>query len=138
MRKRRPFIDSISDEEETSLTPLIDVVFVVLILFILVAPMVEIDRIHLAEAPTREVADTVSPSNLSIHVHKDNTIWIEKQAISPDRLRALLIALYQKNPELNPQLYQDRKAEFGTYQLIKNAVEEAGFSELEVVLDPAH
>jgi len=136
MRKRRLFADSPSDEEETSLTPLIDVVFVVLILFILVAPMVEIDRIHLAQAPTREVADTVSPGNLSIHVRQDNTIWINKQAVNPDRLRPILLALHQKDPKLSPQLYQDRKAEFGTYQLVKNAIEEAGFEELEVVLDP--
>jgi len=136
MRRRRAFFDSAPDEDETSLTPLIDVVFVILILFILVAPMVEIDRIHLADAPTREMADTVSPANLSIHVREDNTIWINKQAISADRVGPLLIALHQRDPEQNPQLYQDRKAEFGTYQLVKNAVEEAGFSEREVVLEP--
>ena len=136
MRRRRAFFDSAPEEEETSLTPLIDVVFVVLILFILVAPMVEIDRIHLAEAPTREMPDTVSPANLSIHVREDNTIWIGRQSIHLDRLRPLLMALYQKDPKQSPQLYQDRKAEFGVYQLVKNAVEEAGFAELEVVLEP--
>ena len=136
MRRRRPFFDSAPDEEEISLTPLIDVVFVVLILFILVAPMVEIDRIQLAGAPTREVTDTVSPGPLSIHVRSDDTIWINKQPVNPERIGPLLKALYQQHSDKSPQLFQDKSAHFGTYQLVKNAVEEAGYSELEVVLDP--
>lgn len=134
---RRPlFSHSEPADDEASLTPLIDVVFVVLILFILVAPMVEIDRIHLADAPTREVADTVSPGSCAICVREDSSIWVNKQLVSAQKLPLLLRALYAQNPEINPQLYQDLKAPFGTYQLVKNAVEEAGFSELEVVLNP--
>ncbi len=49
MRKSRR-LSSLSHSEEASinLTPLIDVVFVVLIIFILIAPMLELDRIQLA------------------------------------------------------------------------------------------
>lgn len=136
MRNRRLFSPSLSDDEETSLTPLIDVVFVVLILFILVAPMVEIDRIQLAQAPDREQPDTVSPGDLSIHVREDSTIWIHNQQIAKEKLHPLLKALHQQNPKASPQLYQDQKAPFGTYQQVKNAVEEAGFTELEVILKP--
>lgn len=135
MRRRRSYFHSISDEEETSLTPLIDVVFVVLILFILVAPMVEIDRIQLADAPAREVADTVTPSSLCIYVRNDDSIWINKQSISPENIGPLLKTLHQEDPKKNLQLYQDKNAHFRTYQLVKNAVEDAGYQELEVILN---
>jgi biopolymer transport protein ExbD len=136
MRRRRPFFDSNPNEEEMSLTPLIDVVFVVLILFILVGPMVEIDQIQLACAPTREVTNAVSPLPLSIHVRSDDTIWINEHPLDHDRIGPFLKALYQQQPDKNPQLFQDKNAHFGTYQLVKNAVEKAGYSELEVVLTP--
>ena len=50
MRQKRHFsYQEISSEENlVNLTPLIDVVFVVLILFILIAPMVEADRVQLS------------------------------------------------------------------------------------------
>jgi biopolymer transport protein ExbD len=40
-------------------------------------------------------------------------------------------------PQATPQLFHDRRAQFGTYQSVKNASEEAGFSQLELILKPA-
>ena len=137
MRHKRlaPQSDPLAEQGGVNLTPLIDVVFVVLILFILVAPMVEIDRVKLASAPNRESPETTNPKTLLIHVYEDNTVSINKRPIAHENLSPILKALYAKNPALCPQLFQDRKALFGTYQTVKNAVEEAGYSELEVVLE---
>lgn len=120
-----------------NLTPLIDVVFVVLIMFILVAPMLELDRVNLAEGAATEQRESTSPSPLAIYVEADNTILINKSRVSPQNLSPILKILHAKHPKQPPQLFQDRKAEFGTYQMVKNAVEEAGYTELEVVLKPA-
>lgn len=136
MRSKRishPSLDS-QDEGQMNLTPLIDVVFVVLIMFILIAPMLEIDKVHLASGPTQESPDAITPSELMIQVREDNSIWINKHAINAQNLKPLLVAVRQKNPKLIPQLYQDEKAYFGTYQMVKNSLEEAGFSELDIVL----
>ncbi len=137
MRQRRLTPLSATEGSAIDLTPLIDVVFVVLIMFILAAPMLELDKVKLAQAPSREQADTTSMSSLSIHVHDDNTVWINKRAIDSQNLGAILKAIHQKDPKLRPQLFHDQKAFFGTYQMVKNAVEEAGFEELDVVLAPS-
>jgi biopolymer transport protein ExbD len=136
MRQKRlnHFSTSHPDEGTVDLTPLIDVVFVVLIMFILIAPMLEIDKVKLAQGPTRTSTEAIPSSSLTIHVHENNTIWINKREISLGNLRPILLALHAKNPKLTPQLYHDQKAYFGTYQLVKNAVEEAGFSELDIIL----
>jgi len=139
MRSKRTIFhqESISSEG-VNLTPLIDVVFVVLILFILIAPMVEIDRVKLAEGPSRdhpEKAIVDDAKSLVIHVKEDNTVWVGHREIGLEVLGPLLKALHAKNPDRIPQLYQDERAVFGTYQKVKNAVEEAGFSELDIVLD---
>ena len=135
--KRNHFLSDPSDLADVDLTPLIDVVFVVLIMFIIVAPMLEIDKIQLAQGAAREQVETTQMGAVAIQVREDNTIWINKHEVSQESLLPLLKALYQKNPKLNPQLFQDKKAQFGVYQKVKNAVEEAGFEELEVVLEPS-
>ncbi|NGX39769.1 MAG: Biopolymer transport protein ExbD [Chlamydiae bacterium] len=141
MRRKRvaEYSDMLDEQGGVNLTPLIDVVFVVLILFILIAPMLEIDKIQLAGAPNREESEKVVVSEenlLVIHVRKDNAILINKRVIKKENLSPILSALYTKNPKLIPQLFQDREALFGTYQIVKNAVEEAGYKQLDVVLDP--
>lgn len=137
MRKKR--IGSLTDSPDDggiNLTPLIDVVFVVLIMFILVAPMLELDKVKLAQGGGNPATEAITPSSLVIHVREDNTILINKHEINPENLIPIFTALHTKDPQLIPQLYHDRKAFFGTYQLVKTAIETAGFEELDVLLEP--
>lgn len=129
------------NEEEAgiNLTPLIDVVFVILIMFILVAPLVEIDKVELAHSATNRKEKTSLSSQdqaIQIYVHKDNTIWLDGVSVSIDELKGKLLTLYRLHPSLSPQIFQDREAFFGTYQLVKNLLEEVGFESLDVVLQP--
>lgn len=140
MRQKRLGHFSYIEEEGggLNLTPLIDVVFVVLIMFILIAPMLEIDKVKLAAGPANNQTEAVNPGTLLIHVQQDNTVMINKRKVALENLRPILKALYAKDPKLTPQLYQDERARFGTYQTVKNAVEEAGFSQLDVILDSSN
>ncbi|MGE0198755.1 MAG: ExbD/TolR family protein [Simkaniaceae bacterium] len=129
--------DSQSDDDDVNLTPLIDVVFVVLIMFILVAPLVDLDRIQLAPAAAAKKPDMVSLQQnapIKIHVYADNTIWINGSPIELENLTKLLKQAHQVSPYTSPQLYHDKSAYFGTYQSVKNAVESAGFESLDVIL----
>ncbi|MGE3954074.1 MAG: ExbD/TolR family protein [Parachlamydiales bacterium] len=134
----RPLYTSSSDspDAEVNLTPLIDVVFVVLIMFIVVVPILELDRVVLAPGKSVEAKTVSQSSPLAIHVRQDNTIWIGKRQVAPDNLEGYLRQLRAAHPGVNPQLFHDTHAEFGTYQRVKNAVDGAGFSEMEVILAP--
>ncbi len=126
-------------EAPINLTPLIDVVFVMLIMFILVAPILEMDNIELAPSSSQSVeisSATLEKNPLTIHVRKDNTIWYNKQKVSLDQLKGRLTEARKKNPQIAPLLLHDKKAFFGTYQVVKNMAEEAGFKELNIVLAP--
>jgi len=141
MAKRRLSLTQheLAEEASPNLTPLIDVVFVVLIMFIIIAPMLEIDKVKLADAPTRDQKQAVmvqEASAITIHVHEDNTIWVNSVKIKPEELLPLLQRAKKQNPTKIPQLFHDRKAQFGTYQTVKNAAELSGFDELDVILQP--
>jgi biopolymer transport protein ExbD len=125
-----------AEEPPLNLTPLIDVVFVVLIIFILVAPMLEVDKVQLASGPARQNTEAPNQSPLSLHVQENDTIWMGSFQVLPENLPHLLMQEKQKHPNAPLQLFHDKKATFGTYQLIKNAAENAGFEELDVILKP--
>ena len=127
------------EEAVINLTPLIDVVFVVLIIFIIIAPMLELDRVELASAalsPDKEIAATPETGVITIHVHADNTIWFQGKHVNEEQLVMLLKEARKHAQGRSPQLFHDKKAYFGTYQTVKNAVELAGFEQLDVILKP--
>lgn len=135
---RRSRFREVYEEPQVNLTPLIDVVFVILIMFIVVAPMLELDRIQLADAPQQGDNHSVQESSkIAIHVRKDNTVWYQGVRVTPEQLAQLLRKAHVTYPTIRPQLFHDREAHFGTYQAVKNAIEAAGFHEVDIVLKPS-
>ncbi len=140
MTRRIPVLFDEPDEEEPhiNLTPLIDVVFVVLIAFMILAPLLDIDQVELAQAPdaSKKKESLQEASTLAIAVRRDNTIWVDKRQIALSDLDAWLLAEKKRHPGQIPKLFQDKRAEFGTYQAVKNRIEACGFEELDIVLQP--
>lgn len=126
-------------EPTVNLTPLIDVVFVVLIIFIVIAPLLDIDQIVLADSNPHGQKACLSVEEcgpIAIHVKADNSIWLNGRKVTLVDAQALLKEAYKKFPNATPQLFNDRNASFGTYQSIKNAAEAAGFKQLDIILKP--
>lgn len=136
-QKRTPLIleDESVDEPLVNLTPLIDVVFVVLISFMLIAPVLDIDLVDLATGGATQKKEA-SFTPLSISVHADNSIWLQGKKIQLKELEKILNEEKKKNPHQTPQLVPDKQAAFGTYQSIKNLLENCGFEQMDVVLKP--
>lgn len=133
MRARQPF-----EEPVVNLTPLIDVVFVILIMFIVIAPILELDQIQLASAQhgNHTASSVQENSPITLHVRKDNTIVFNGKAVKLNQLPQLFQLAKRQHPKARPQLFHDKQGQFGIYQSIKNAAEEAGFSQMDVVLEP--
>ncbi|MCI0381847.1 MAG: biopolymer transporter ExbD [Chlamydiae bacterium] len=138
-RKASSFLREELQDPNINLTPLIDIIFVVLIIFIVIAPMVEIDRVELPVASLLEHKQphfVQESSPVIIHVREDNSIWLNTLPVLIQDLPPLLKSIKEKYPAATPQLFHDKKAAFGTYQSIKNALEVSGFQELDIVLQP--
>ena len=136
MRKRGFYRDLSDDSELINLTPLLDVLFVILIMFILIAPLLDLDRITLAPGSehTVELTTLNNQKPIKIYLHKDDSIWIGKHQIGLEQLGPTLKEIHKLHPQETPELFPDKSASFGVYQQIKNSVENAGFAELDIVL----
>jgi biopolymer transport protein ExbD len=127
-------------EPVINLTPLIDVVFVVLIAFILVAPLLDRDQVQLASVanvPSHVPLSMKEASPIQIHVRADNTILLSGIPTSLEDLPQKLFIARQQFPHAHPQVFHDKRAHFGTYQALKNCLERAGFDEMDIVLSPS-
>jgi biopolymer transport protein ExbD len=133
-------ISELSIEKPTiNLTPLIDVVFVILIMFIVIAPLLQLDRIELANGPTAALSSAHSAqetSPIALHVYRDNSIKLNHQIVTSAELAFRLKKAKEEYPQARPQLFHDQNASFGTYQSVKNAAEEAGFAQMDLILKP--
>ena len=123
------------EEPQINLTPLIDVVFVILIMFIVIAPILEVDHIELAEGISSQNS-VEKASQLTLHVYADDSITLNQRPVTLKQLALILEQAHARFPDEKPQLYQDKKATFGTYQEVKNLLTKAGFEELDVILKP--
>lgn len=127
------------EEPVVNLTPLIDVVFVILISFIVIAPLLEVDKIELAEAAHDGPKGAISvqeASPIAIQVRRDNAILFKSTPVTLEQLEEKLRIAKAENPKAVPQLFHDKHAHFGTYQAVKNRLEAVGFEQLDIVLDP--
>lgn len=126
---------AVLDEPIIHLTPLLDVVFVVLIMFIVIAPLVELEQVHLVRG-AQETTGMPQAGHIRLYVHKDNRVTLNGAEIPLARLKEELMRLRQSHPQEVPKLFHDQEAHFGTYQAVKNSAEEAGFSRLDLVVEP--
>jgi biopolymer transport protein ExbD len=128
-----------SEETFINLTPLIDVVFVLLITFIMIAPILKLDRIELAPAKqikAQEKIPSQTRNSITIRVFDDNSITINNRPIEIEHMLPTLLSLRKNNPDVTPMVFHDKKAAFGTYQIVKNSVEMAGFDQMDILLQP--
>lgn len=121
-------------EEEVQaidLTPMLDVVFIMLIFFIVTATFikeagVEVNR---PEATTWEERKSAS---ILIAVNDKNEIWIDKNRVEPRGVRLVIERLLAENPKGSVVIQADNEAQVELLVEITNAAREAGVDNVAV------
>jgi biopolymer transport protein ExbD len=130
--------EDIGDEPLVNLTPLIDVVFVVLISFMLIAPLLDIDSIALAPSgsSSKKESPAVQNNPLAISIRMDNSIWLQGQRMNLETLEKQLLLEKKRRGAECPQVIPDARCHFETYAQVKNVLEACGFEQMDIVLRP--
>lgn len=109
MARRQSFSSSGGDEEDVNVTPLLDIVFIMLIFFIVTStfvkePGIEIDRPGAVSATERKLASII------VAISEDDEIWINKELVELDEVRAVVEQLRRENPKGTAVVQADSKA----------------------------
>lgn len=123
-----------SDEvlSEINVTPLVDVMLVLLVVFIVTAPLLT-NSIPINLPKTEAVAPVEQKEPLVVSIDDRGQWFIDKNAISPDLLENNLQAARQKNPDVRVQLQADDSANYGAVAKAMASIERAGITKLSVI-----
>ncbi len=133
MRRRH---GSAEEEAEVNMTPMLDVVFIMLIFFIVTASFVKESGVDV----NRQYASTAEPkesANIFIAISADNQIWIDKRIIDPRAVRANIERLYAENPQGSVVIQADKDSKNGLLIQVLDSAKLAGVESISVAADPS-
>jgi biopolymer transport protein ExbD len=122
------------DEEESSidLTPMLDVVFIMLIFFIVTASFIKeagLD-VNRPDAPVTE--SKPEDANILVAIHQNDEIWIDRRLIDPRALRANIERLHAENPKGSVVIMADTKSTNKMLVTVMDAARQAGVYSISI------
>jgi biopolymer transport protein TolR len=119
---------------EINIIPLVDVVLVLLIIFMVTAPMLY--RGMDINLPTSRT-NTIRPEErLVLTVERDQTVYLDKDKLSLEQLEFRLKQAKQHNADVSIYLRADRSVPYGTVVRVMDEIKRAGIERLGMVTDP--
>ena len=131
MRRKR-----VRQEEDANIdiTPMLDIVFIMLIFFIVTATFVKESGIDV----TRPDAETAVKQNrvaILIAIRDNNEIWINRRKVDLASVRANVEKLHAENPQGGAVIQADRQAETGVLVEIMDQVRLAGVGAISIAAE---
>jgi biopolymer transport protein ExbD len=129
-RKRAPR----TDDTTVDLTPMLDVVFILLIFFIVSASFVkeaglEVNRQHAASA---EPQDT---GNVLIAISPEGDVWIDQRRVDVRAVRANIERLHAENPQGAVVVQADKDSKNGVLVQVLDAARQAGVEDVSIAAE---
>ena len=131
MRREMGRFSRSDDESDINLTPMLDVVFIMLIFFIVSATFIKQAGIEVLrpEAVTSEQKPTVS---VLIAISENGDIWIDKKKVDATAVRAHIERLHAENPKGGLVVQADRAAKTAKVMAVLSAARAAGLTEVAI------
>ncbi len=122
MRRKR---NRAEDESEVNLTPMLDVVFIMLIFFIVTASFVKEAGIDVTRPPAA-TAERKERGNILIAITENDQIWMDRRQVDPRALRANIERLHAENPQGSVIIQADVNSKNGLLVRVMDAARLAG------------
>ena len=125
MRKHIASVSAQEDENEINLTPMLDVVFIMLIFFIVTASFVKESGIDV-NRPDAETAQKKERASILVAIDERNQIWIDKRQVDPRAVRANIERLHAENPQGSVVIQADKNSKNERLVQVMDAARQAG------------
>ncbi|AYA63767.1 MULTISPECIES: ExbD/TolR family protein [unclassified Alteromonas] len=122
-----------TEEEDAAIdmTPMLDIVFIMLIFFIVTTVFVKEAGIEVNK-PEASQAFLHKNANIFIAVTEDGTVWLDKREVAVDTVRANLERLLTEQPTDYVFIQADVKAKHGIVVKVMDQVKAAGIDRISV------
>jgi biopolymer transport protein ExbD len=124
-----------NDEPEINITPMLDIVFIMLIFFIVTTSFIRETGVEV-EKPTALTAEPRPQGNVLIAIRDNDEIWMNKQQVEMHEVRPEVERAKAENPESAVVLIADRGARTGRLVEVMDQVQAAGINRISVSAEP--
>lgn len=125
MRRALGKLQTEEDESDIDLTPMLDVVFIMLIFFIVTASFVKEAGIDVNK-PDATTAVMKERANILVAIDARNQIWIDKRQVDPRSVRANIERLHAENPQGTVVIQADKDSKNERLVQVMDAARAAG------------
>ena len=113
------------DESTIDITPMLDIVFIMLIFFIVTASFIKESGIDVnrPDAPTSE---RVEDANILVAISPNDEIYMDRRLIDPRAVRANIERMHAENPKGSVVIQADKKSTNEMLVIVMDAARQAG------------
>jgi len=122
------------EESEVNLTPMLDVVFIMLIFFIVTASFVKEAGIDVSR-PSAATAERKERGNILVAITANDQIWMDRRQVDPRALRANLERLHAENPQGSVVIQADKDSKNGLLVEVMDAARLAGVKDVSLAAE---
>ena len=132
-------LNKLSKGEMTSdinVTPLVDVVLVLLIIFMVVTPMIQ--KGVAVNLPVTEEPEVTPDSEKQLHisVKADNSVYVGPNVVRKDQVQSALQEIHDRTPDREIAVKGDRATKYGEVLDVLKACREVGFNDVGLIAEP--
>ena len=133
-RRRKQRHSRASLMSEINVTPFVDVMLVLLIIFMVTAPLLTSGvQVNLPKASAKSLTGQDEP--LMVSITKDRDVYIQKNKVKLAKLAAKLIAITDRNMDARVFVRGDKDVDYGYVMTVMSAINKAGFTKVGLVTD---
>lgn len=120
---------------EINITPLVDVVLVLLLIFMLTAPVLQ-SGVEVAVPKTRSV-NQLTEERMVVTIDKDQNVFLQDKPVNVNDLSKQLRSTGKQDPAKRViYLRADEQVPFGAFASVMDAVKQAGITNISIVTQP--
>jgi biopolymer transport protein ExbD len=129
MRKKR--LQEVDDEIDLNITPMLDIVFIILIFFVVSTSFVKESGVDVSR-PSANTTERKERGNIMIGITAENAVWIDKRQVDIRAVRANIERLHAENPEGAVVIQADRDARTGVLVQVIDQSRLAGVDDVSI------
>lgn len=123
-----------ADEGEIDITPMLDVVFIMLIFFIVTASFVKESGIEV-NRPDASTSTAKPRANILIAINEQGEIWINKRKVDESQVRANIERMHAENPQGTVVIQADEEAKTRLLVAVMDAARQAGVYDVSLATE---
>jgi biopolymer transport protein TolR len=119
---------------EINVTPMVDVMLVLLIIFMVTAPLLTVGiPVNLPQTKAEPLSNPDEP--IVVTINDKGTIYLQETTIGDDALVPRLQAITENKPDTKIFVRGDKKIDYGRVMQVMGLIKSAGFTQVALVVD---